>query len=281
MERPPHDAALVSVDHRWLDDAGDTVAVLGKRPDGFHLCFPGLADFLISDDGLLVRAWSESRTTLETVRHLLLDQVMPRVMAHMGKLVLHASAVSTGGSTVAFLGTTGSGKSTLAAKLSLHGHPLVSDDALILRAEDDAVYAEPTYSSLRLWPDAIEQLYKKPPTTAPMAHYSRKRRVIGPGTTMEAAKARLAALYVLAPGTPQSGVPATISEKSQADACIAILKNTFQLDVTNKVRVRALFTSAADVAERLPVYELLYRRDYSCVPQVRSILLEHASRIAG
>ncbi len=53
--------------------------------------------------------------TPATLQHLLFDQILPRLIAHAGRLVLHASAVGASAGAILFLGGTGQGKSTLAA----------------------------------------------------------------------------------------------------------------------------------------------------------------------
>jgi hypothetical protein len=56
-----------------------------------------------------------------------------------GGEVLHASAAVVDGRAVAFSGASGSGKSTLAIGLGLAGHPLISDDCLLIH--DGVAYA--------------------------------------------------------------------------------------------------------------------------------------------
>jgi hypothetical protein len=123
-------------------------------------------------------AWSAPGTNDATLRHLLLDQVLPRVLAHRGHVVLHAASVRIHERIVAIAGTTGAGKSTLAASFLIAGHPLLSDDGLLLDPGPSGTLAQPTYPSLRLWPQTVERLFAEAPTMEPMAHYSTKRRLM-------------------------------------------------------------------------------------------------------
>ncbi len=69
-------------------------------------------------------------------------------MLSVDSLVLHASANVVDGIVVAFAGPCGAGKSTLAAILERAGHAVASDDALLLRAQRDTIYAVPAYPGL-------------------------------------------------------------------------------------------------------------------------------------
>lgn len=88
----------------------------------------------------------------EPLAHFVLDQVLPLVFS-LDTLVLHASAVAIDGEAIAFCGTGGSGKSTLALLLERAGHPIVCDDALLVRGEGGRAAAVPSYAGLRFWPD--------------------------------------------------------------------------------------------------------------------------------
>src|SRR5687768_1084135 len=68
----------------------------------------------------------------EDVRGPLEGIVLGAVAHQRGLLVLHASAVTVRGETIAFIGERGRGKSTMAAALYRRGHALVADDVLVL-----------------------------------------------------------------------------------------------------------------------------------------------------
>ena len=58
------------------------------------MSFPGFAMFAFSPSTEVIRGYPERDTTALTMSHLLLDQVMPLLLAGTGHHVLHASAVS-------------------------------------------------------------------------------------------------------------------------------------------------------------------------------------------
>jgi hypothetical protein len=134
----------------------------GAAP-GFTIEFPGCSRFDVTSSGDAVLCAPVAGVPDETIHHLLLDHVLPRVLFLQGALVLHASvlarpAAGAGAVAVAFLGASGAGKSTLAASLVGAGWSLISDDALVLAPRAGGPGALPTYAWMRLWPDVAERL---------------------------------------------------------------------------------------------------------------------------
>jgi hypothetical protein len=246
---------------------------LSRRGESLLLRFPGLADFSISKDGRRIEAWSAPAIGGETLRHLLLDQVLPRVLAQQGRPVLHAGAVQVGDQAIAFTGRSGSGKSTLTASFHAVGYPLVCDDGLVLTQGEDATLALPTYASLRLWPESIANLYTQAPAHASVAHYSSKRRIISSDFATNAnVPLPLASLYVLRSVAATDDAGISLNRLSAREACMAIIGNSFQLDVTDRRRVANAFASASRIADHLPVFSLSYPRDFARLPEVHEAI---------
>jgi hypothetical protein len=279
LSAPPPDPAGGVWTHCWLDRNGATSLSLARTAAGFLLCFSGLARFSVSLDGCRIGVWPAPETNTETLTHLLLDQVLPRVLAHLGRLVVHASAVRVGDRAIAFVGETGQGKSTLAASFDSSGYPLLSDDGLVINLTDAGVLALPTYQSLRLWPEAIASLFGETPRLSPMAHYSAKRRVLLENSRETAGlPVPLAALYVLAPQTDGDQELISVSKITARDACMAIISSAFRLDVTDHRQAAGLLDMASDLAIRLPAFALRFPRSYALLPEVRAAVLEHFSQ---
>jgi len=239
----------------------------------------GVADFLIDQDGLSVTVAPQAACSGPALNHWLIDQVLPRVLAHRGRLVIHGAAVHpTSDSAIAFLGDTGAGKSTLTASLHEAGYGLVSDDAVVLDAgPEDSVTAMSTYPSLRLWPDAIAELYGTPPPVAPMARDSTKRRVLIENRGAPAQQpVPLAAIYLLERTSNATSHRVSLRPLSGREACMAIINNAFQLDLTDTQRAARLMTAAAAVARRVPVFALAYPSDFNILPDVCAAVIEQS-----
>jgi hypothetical protein len=118
----------------------------------------------------------------------------------------------------------------------------------------------------------VASLFVDPPLVAPMAHYSEKYRVAVPHTKTSADRALpLGALYILSPESDATMV--TLSRLSERDACMALIRNTFQLDVTDRSRAAGLFIAASDIVRQSPVFTLTYPRDFARLPDVRAAIL--------
>ena len=203
----------------------------------------------------------------ETIEHCIYDLILPCLLAFDGQLVLHGGLSFTGDSAVGFIGESGQGKSTLVAGLHGLGWPLMGDDAFTLELCDDACSARSVYASLRLFPDSVVSLFPAGHETAPMAHYSEKRRVsfsAGPRSAPLRAIIRL--------GDEEPNIH--IQELSLAEACMALVSNSFILDPEDTAQNKAKFQLASEAAKTIPVYDLHYPRRYDRMHNVRDAIAD-------
>lgn len=85
----------------------------------------------------------------EVEEHLLLDHILPLVLAQSGALVVHGGVISWDGVGAVLLGSSGDGKSTLTAFAWQHGWVVGGDDGAVLTSGPPPS-AEPTYPTVRL-----------------------------------------------------------------------------------------------------------------------------------
>lgn len=231
---------------------------------------------------LLVERPVSSTISIATLDHFLVDQVLPRILAHEGRLVLHAGAVRCDDRAIVVLGQSGRGKSTLVASLDQAGFELIGDDALIISKEDQAFRARAVYPSLRLFPDSLEALFQDRPATAEVAHYSLKERVNLPiAPDRNTAPLPIAVIFSLAEPSPDGEVH--VRQMSPAVTCMAIITNSFALDPADKELARKKLADASKLANEVPAYEISYPRDYARLPDVHAAIFEklaHGRRFA-
>ena len=211
--------------------------------------------------------------TQETLDHLLLDQVLPRVLSHDGRLVLHAGLIANGYAGIAVSGVSGRGKSTLVASFQRAGYALHGDDALVVETGGPPILARSVYPSLRVLPDTLQRLFPEAPNVRSVAHYSDKLRVELPLFEDETLPpVPLTGLLFLA--QPSSDERITLRCMRPAETCMALIENSFALDPTDKARARDKLVKASDLAAAVPAFELSYPRDYARLDDVRRILVE-------
>ena len=257
---------------------GAPALACAKEPGGYRLRFPELADFRVDSLGKEIGCEPLEGIPPETIRHLLLDQVIPRTLSLLGVEALHATAVLTPYGVCAFTGVTGVGKSTLAASFHLAGCPVLSDDCLVLNEESDAILATPAYPGVRLWDDAVAALCGESESGLPVAHYSTKLRVLADPRDRSSARDRkiLARIYHLVP-TPEAG------EKRGADggiveaidgreAVMALVSSVFPFDITDRKVLARQFEFFERVATLVPARRLRVPEDFAALAAVREAI---------
>lgn len=261
---------------KWELPTGETFFLVRRSADGLLLRFPETLDasYRPVEGAVDLRPWP--RVGVGTVRHLLLDHVLPRLEACRGHLVLHAAAVGDDRGAILLAGQGGAGKSTLAASFWAAGYEVLSDDCLLLGPRADGFEVIPSYPGLRLWPDSLA-------ATAPLAQpdqgpqpAGRKARL--PIVSGRLQRFRLRAMFVLRHAMESgAGDRLVVNQVRRSRACVELLKHTFMLDPSDHDVLERHFLMAGDVAEAVPLFELVYPRQFDGLSAVRRAVEEAAA----
>jgi hypothetical protein len=280
LEAPAPQREYVTWQHEWQSAYGVKELSYKKRKDGHLLRFPALADFYISFSAKVMHCHPAPGVPLTTVRHLLLDQALPRCLAQRGMVMLHASAVSLPQGLVLFIGRTGEGKSTLAGYFHQAGNAAVSDDCVRILEDQGTVRAIPSYSGLRFWEDSRQILFPSLQGTLPTAHYSSKARVqvnhlkINP--LCDDSQNGYPVLAVIILSSKREGSEARevqLAELPRRQAFIEMMKQTFQLDVTDHHRFQNLVLKMGSIIHGINTYQLTLPHEYNLLPLVRELII--------
>jgi hypothetical protein len=266
-------------DHHWRSPDGNVLLSCARDGDTYRLGMPGLATFLIEGDGGAITCFPHETLPPGTLEHLLVDQVLPRVLTHRGRLVIHAGCVATPRGAIGFLGDSGAGKSTLCAEFARAGHPLLGDDGILVRGTAASGYeALATYPGLRLLPAPLTHLFDERTGAAPVAHYTEKRRLDrdSGGFTLAAGAEPLRALYLLGVGPTVEVAPLP-----EREAFMALVRASFQLHLDDQERSRGLFERLGALLDAVPVRRLSYPRDLDRLGAVRKALLADVAALAS
>jgi len=251
----------------------------GEMDGEYLLRFPGYADFQVSPDGRTIRCQPVLDVPLVTIRHFLLDQVLPLALSLGGEFVLHASAVDVGGHAIGVAGTTGRGKSTLAASFAAAAYPLFADDCLVLKESGEEWLVLPYYAGVRLWPESVSLLFPHVSGDSAVAHYTHKRRVGGSMVPFAQAIRPLRHVFVLQDGDGHAPCDRIVIEPLTAkEAFFALLETNFLVDTRSRSTLKRQFDQLGRLTEAIPCSALAYPRDHAILADVRAAVL---STVAG
>ncbi len=266
--------------HHWRDGQ-EVVLSLARQGSDYWLRVPDRADFLLQLEPCRVLVSREgSSLDVATLEHLLLDQVLPRLLAQQGKLVIHASALAVAARAVLFLGPSGWGKSTLAGLLQRRGHTVLSDDCVQLNLHGRRFNAIPTYPSLRLYPDSLDAVFPDLTESTPVADYSEKRRVPVAPASGAGSGVPVDALYLL--GDPaEADSTIRITPLRPAEICMALIKHSFRLDLSDRAASAKQLERCSEIARNVPAFRLDYPRDYATHDDLARALAQHLATLSA
>lgn len=258
-------------------DGGALSVEYGRLGDRYAVRFPGIAAFLVDLRQNSIWGRAEAGVPWETLRHLLLDLVLPAAVGQSGRAVLHASAVRLGERAAVFVGPSGFGKSTLAASFGREGICLADDSVLLAIDGRGAARAIPSYPGLRLWPRSLRGLFRESPPAQTVVHYSRKLRLSGAGPGAPAEGLPLAGIFLLNDPGQQPAARINLGQLSGKEAIMLLLRRCFLLEAGDAAVAASLLRQLGEVLQSgVPLARLAYPRRHGDLPAVRDAVREIA-----
>lgn len=271
-EAPP--ASFAWLRHCSQPDGSPWLSV-ARTASGYRLRFWDLADFVVDMERGRIAGLPLPATSGVTLRHLLLDHVIPVVCSVGNRLVLHAGGVVTPDGAVLFLGEGGRGKSTLTASFAQHGFRVLGDDAVMISSTRDGLVARPSYPGVRLWPDMIAAIRHPAGRSLAVAEYTSKERlVLEQGAAVSSEPVPVTAIFVLGEASPAEEESAT-RVTAQA-AILELMRHGHYLDGVDRRWLETHFGLAGRVAAQVPFFRLVYPRRTARLAAVRALVLRHA-----
>ena len=200
-------------------------------------------------------------------QHLLLDHVLPLVLARRGDIVLHGGVLIRDDRAVVLIGHSGAGKSTLTAFAGQHGWTIGGDDCAVVRPTG-SVMVEPTYPTVRLTADAARLLGISPDIGSPVA--GKLRLGHGDGRRFRQRPAALALIARIEPAA--AGDPASFTPLRGAEAHTALLTSTIHADRNGGALFRDVLGGLIHVVETVTVGRLCVPRGLSGLADAERIL---------
>lgn len=140
--------------------------LLGKVSNGikhqisdskFILRMDKIAGFYVSNGNKIIIE-PVSGVSKKDIRSILITTVLGVVLNQRSLFPIHGSTVEINNKAILFSGQPGAGKSTLATALLLKGYKIITDDISAIQSIDNKPFVIPSFPSVRLWSDSIENL---------------------------------------------------------------------------------------------------------------------------
>jgi hypothetical protein len=258
----------------WRLPDGGMFCSCGVSESGYVLRFYDMLDFHVSTENCRIRCAPTENIPASTVRHLLVDQVVPRLLGHRGNLVVHGSAVVIDGQAVAFVGESGMGKSTLAAYLHQQGHEILTDDCFSLKEDiSTGISLIPNYPGVRLFGDSSAEVLDNP-SRYEVAHYTSKKRILLENAESQA-HLPLSALFFLSSTEDDNSQNVVISPVPGIQRIMKLVQCSFGLYGESSEELRTHFLKQGHVAKSpLAFMHLQYPRRYDLLQTVHQRILD-------
>jgi hypothetical protein len=248
--------------HVVLRDPGGRASAYGSKDrEGYHVHFPGFADFSFRPGSADVIAHVGDPS--EVVDDLFRTAVLPLALQVSGYEALHASAVRTASGVAAFCGLSGTGKSTVAYGLNRRGYALWADDAVVFSAAGDGrtrCFRIPFALNLR---EASREYFAAPAETA--AVDSRRET------------SELTAIVVL---ERVAAAAPSVERLSLAAAMQALLPHAYRFTLADRERAKRTVETYLDVAARMPVFCGRYASGFVQLPRLLDAIEDAVANVA-
>ena len=273
------DKSGFEITYEWFDEHDQRICWCERRGDEYLFTFTLHASFHVSPGGLITCMTLDGGNPI-MMRHLLLNQIIPRYMASCGSLLLHAAAVTVDdGRSLAFMGRSGSGKSTLVSSFHRTGAKLISDDCILLRSEDEVLTAIGGLAGVRLLPDSLEAIFHESTGFTRYSPYTEKQQLLLRNDTESsvAPACQLNALFILDAHEDGDQADSIIIEEIPPSAALMAMNYcAFSMDPSDWTSVTRNFDQISTAINKgLGIFSLKYPRKHDLLPEVMEAIRTH------
>jgi hypothetical protein len=255
---------LTSSSSPWIDQ---------QLPDGStYLRWTNVFDFLIPRDGhtLLCRPLDPRA---EEAFHTHLGPSLSYALINLGIEPLHSTTVVIDGGAVALMGDCGYGKSSLGAMFVKAGFPLLTDDLLVLKHDAHSITAYPGAPRVKLYPEIAREIFGARVKGLRLTRLTPKLIIPLDGARAQANPVPLKAIYVLTPPRRRAPSQLRIRRLPARQAFMEIVRNTFNMAITDSARLERQFALASALSSTIPIRSLSYARRFAMLSAARDAIL--------
>lgn len=196
------------------------------------------------------------------LKTIILGPVFATLLHQLGRLVLHASAVSINNNAVAFLGPKGRGKSTTSLALCKSGYNLLSDDVLSIDINKGFPLVFPSYPRMKLCPEVIKNM-KENPDSMPKVYADTNKRSYAIVNNYLNIPIPLKAIYLI-----EEADETIIEDTYPRNSLIELVKSSFCLKIFDKNELNDNFNQCSKIVNNISVKKLKIRHSLKDLPKL-------------
>jgi hypothetical protein len=242
-------------------------------PDGSrYLRWSDAFEFLIPPGGRSVTCRPLTPRGIDAF-HTHLGPSLSFAMINLGFEPLHSTTVVIDGNAVALMGDCGYGKSSLGASFVKAGYRLLTDDLLVTSTENGQLLAYPGAPRVKLYPAIAKIIFGPRVKGLRLKPLTQKLIIPLDETRSQRTPVPLKAIYVLRPPGSRTPPHVVIRKLSQRSAFVELVRNTFNMSVSDPARLERQFALATRLAMTVPVKSLSYPREFGMLTDAREAIL--------
>jgi|SRR5690625_148457 len=236
---------------------GENRFVSGLRGDDIFLLWRKFGHFLIRGGREIV--YSPPAEDESSAGAALLGVVFGTLLHQRHVFTLHAGAIDYNGRAVAFVAHKGTGKSTTCVNMYGRGYPLITDDVLAIRLEEEGgLQVDPAFPTMKLNPDAVESIGKDP-SQYDIVSRAFDKRYFTASDQFTSSSLPLGTIYVL-----ENGDDFEVHELDQKDAFMQMLEHSYVVRFFGRLAAgKEHFLDCERIVKSVRVKRLVRPRDLS------------------
>ena len=176
------------------------------------------------------------------------------------------------------MGDCGYGKSSLGASFVKAGHPLLTDDLLVVAREGGRFVAYPGAPRVKLYPAIAKLIFGPRVRGLRLEPLTPKLIIPLGGARSRRTPAPLKAIYMLTPPGTRTLPRVVIRRLSPRRAFLELVRSTFNMSVDEPARLERQFALATRLALSVPVKTLSYPREFGRLAEARDAILADLAR---
>jgi hypothetical protein len=242
------------------------------RDGSRYLRWSGAFEFLIPPDGRSVTCRPLTPRGVDAF-HTHLGPSLSFALINLGFEPLHSTTVVVDGGGIALMGDCGYGKSSLGASFVKAGYRLLTDDLLVTSQEAGRFVAYPGAPRVKLYPAVARIIFGARVAGLRLKPLTPKLIIPLDDARSQRTPVPLKAIYVLRPPGARATSRVSIRRLSQRTAFVELVRNTFNMAVSDPDRLERQFSVATRLAMDVPVKSLSYPREFRMLVEAREAIL--------